>query len=177
MACSVVLAGIPSDCEVNKGGIQNVWIANYNAGDFTVSAATSGDTAEYIVSIDASATWYKYNFKKGVCTMTSTLNVDQANGINYVSTELMLQFSKMDAAKRMEIAALSLGELEVVVKDNNGKYWAMGVSEPVLATAGTAQTGAAKTDGNFYQITLSVDEDSYLLPLTDECAGELPDNI
>ena len=65
----------------------------------------------------------------------------------------------MDTTKRIEMNALLLSDVSVIVKDNNGKYWFLGYSEPVTATAGGGQTGQAKTDANQYTITL-----------TDECA-------
>ena len=86
--------------------------------------------------------------------MTSTLNVDPANGVNYVSTDLVLLFTRMETTKRIEMAALAVNELAVIVKDANGKYWYLGYDEPVAASAGDGQTGTARGDGNRYSITL-----------------------
>ena len=93
--------------------------------------------------------------------MTSTLNVDPANGVNFVQVDLNMVFAKQDTAKRMEIAALSLGEVTVIVLDANGKYWGFGFDEFAAATAGTAETGVARTDGNRYSITITSYESSY----------------
>ena len=40
--------------------------------------------------------------------MTSTLNVDETTGNNYVTTEVSLVFSKMETTKRIEMADLLL---------------------------------------------------------------------
>ena len=61
----------------------------------------------------------------------------------------------------MEIAKLSLGELRVIVKDANGKYWFLGMEEFVSATSGSAETGTNRTDGNKYQIVLTDYSSSY----------------
>lgn len=72
------------------GGIVEVYIANYD----DVSEKTLTD--DIIKTITMSKTsepapkFKKYTFPKGTGSMTSTLNVDAANGVNYVSTELAL---------------------------------------------------------------------------------------
>jgi len=103
--------------------------------------------------MDSTKKFYKYAFRRGSSSFTSTLNVDDANGSNFVQTDLSLVFAKMDTQKRIEMTALSLGELAIIVKDANGKYWYLGYNEPVMATAGSGNTGTARTDANNYQLT------------------------
>ena len=93
--------------------------------------------------------------------MTSTLNVDETAGINYVSTELSLVFTKMETAKRIEISALAQGHLAVIVKDSNNMYWYLGKDDYVSASAGSANTGTAKGDSNNYSITLKDESDTF----------------
>lgn len=159
MSCSQVLNGIAADCQTNVGGIREIYIANYD----DVSAVTLDDTSNMIKTITMadSAKFKKYAFKKNTSSLTSTLNVDPANGINFVQTDLSLVFAKQETVKRMEIAKLSLGELRVIVLDANGKYWFLGKEEFVSATAGTAETGTNRTDGNKYTITLTDYSASY----------------
>ena len=157
MACTQILAGITLDCASSVGGIKEVYIANYD--DVTVDEFDG----EMITSIRLSGNtkFKKYEFRKQTGSMTSTLNVDETAGVNYVSTELNLVFTKMETAKRIEIAALSVGQLAVIVKDGNNKYWYLGYNDYVSATAGSANTGTAKGDSNNYSITLKDESDSY----------------
>lgn len=147
--CNVNIAGLCKDCDASRGGIVEVYAANY--GDLTPTISAGTITA---ITVASGASVYKYEFRKGTGSMTSTLNIDEANGVNYVSTELVLQFSKMETRKRIEMAALAVGELVFIVKDANGKYWYLGMDEAVTASAGSGQTGQAIGDGNFYNITL-----------------------
>lgn len=156
MACSQTLAGLCRTCQPSKGGIVEVYIANHT--DVTPSL---GEGKISGVTVASGASFYKYEFRRNTGSLTSTLNVDAAAGTSYVTSELILQFSKMDTQKRIEIAALSLGDLAVIVKDANGIYWYLGYNAPVNASAGTGQTGTNAGDGNFYQITLSDESDSY----------------
>ena len=141
MACGFALSGLAHDCESNMGGVASIWIAPY-----TVDAATV--TEEVITEISNSKEYKYYAFRKGAASLTKTANIDSTNGIAYVSSELLINFSKMDTTKRIEMNALLLSDVSVIVKDNNGKYWFLGYSEPVYATAGTGATGQAKTDAN-----------------------------
>ena len=154
MACiSQVLAGLVAECDHSMGGIKKVWIATEDPKPTVADGAING--------FDNSTTWYEYNFKKNTGSFTSTLNTDAANGINYVSTELILQFNKMTTTKRIEMAGLAVNDMWVIVLDSNNTYWYLGFDSPVNATAGTSQTGTSKQDGNFYQITLTDESDSW----------------
>ena len=154
--CNVNIAGLCKDCDSSRGGIIEVYAANYGDLTPTISAGTITD-----IAVKEGASVYKYEFRKGTGSMTSTLNVDAANGVNYVATELVLQFSKMETRKRIEMAALAVGELVFIVKDANGKYWYLGMDEAVTASAGNGQTGQAIGDGNFYSITLTDNANSW----------------
>ena len=159
MSCSQVLNGIAADCQTNVGGIREVYIANY--GDVTTVEIDDSSNMIKTITMADTAKFKKYAFKKNTSSMTSTLNVDPAAGVNFVQTDLTVVFAKQETVKRMEIAKLSLGELRVIVKDANGKYWFLGMEEFVSATSGTAETGTNRTDGNKYQIVLTDYSSSY----------------
>jgi hypothetical protein len=159
MACTQALSGIAASCETNVGGIREVFIANFD--DVTAIEVDSTSNMIDTITMDTDKKFKQYFFKKNTSSLTSTLNVDPANGVNFVQSDLALQFAKQETTKRMEIAKLSLGELRVIVKDANGKYWFLGMEEFVSATAGTAETGVNRTDGNRYTITLTDYSSSY----------------
>lgn len=150
MACTQTLSGLAADCSGNIGGIKNVYLANF-ADVASVTVTTDQISAIAMVS---TAKFKKYAFKRGTGSMSSTLNVDAANGTNYVSTDLVLQFNRMETTKRVEMTALSQGELAAIVQDMNGKFWYLGKDEPLAASAGDGQTGTARADGNRYTLTL-----------------------
>lgn len=169
MACTQLLKGITLDCEASVGGIKEVYIARYDDVDgqpTVASTITVGEEAkpldgDMITAINAAGKFHKYAFRKQTGSMTSTLNVDETAGINYVSTELSLVFTKMETKKRVEIAAMALGQLAVIVKDGNNKFWYLGYNDYVSSSAGTGNTGTSKGDSNNYSITLKDESDSY----------------
>lgn len=106
------------------------------------------------ISLSKEEKFKAFHFARNTGSMTSTYTIDPATGVRYVTTDLVLQFNRMETAKRVEMSALAQNELVLVVKDANGKYWLLGKDEPVMATAGEGVTGTARGDRNGYSITL-----------------------
>lgn len=152
-----MLSGLAKDCATSMGGIKTVYIANY---DDVTKVSLEGDTINSVEMADGKK-FLQYNFRKGTGSMTSTLTIDAANGVNYVTTDLVLSFLKMETTKRIEMAALAVNELAIIVEDCNGKLWYLGYDEAVTATSGTGETGQARGDGNKYTITLQDTSVSY----------------
>lgn len=132
------------------GGIVEAYAINKeHIGEMTLT--------EGVVSAITLATGEKFktfSFARNTGSMTSTYTSDPATGVRYVTTDLVLQFNRMETAKRVEIMALAQNELCLVVKDANGKYWLLGKDEPVMATGAEGVTGTARGDRNGYSITL-----------------------
>ena len=141
MGCSVTLAGIASDCLSNKGGVKAVYLANK-------SDVTSVDLSENVITaitMNTSAKFKKYDFRKDSATMTSTLTVGDNGGSNYISTVLSMSFNRMEAAKRLEMNAMAMGELVALVEDRNGTVFYLGYDDPIKASNGTGETGDVRT--------------------------------
>lgn len=154
MACkSFALSGIAMGCKDNLGGIKEVYIIK--SGDVETIKLNTEESQISDIGLTETAKFKTYKFRKGTASMTSTASSDEAIGNFSVTTELQLQFSKMETSKRLEIMALCLEDVAVIVLDWNGKYWYLGYDFPVSATAATGVTGTAATDLNGYTITLS----------------------
>lgn len=150
MACNQTINGLIRDCATSIGGIVEAYIVNY---DDVTAVAVEADQIKTI-TLAGEKKFKKFQFRRGTGSMSQTLQVDNASGNNYVQTDVVIQFNKMETTKRIEMAALSVGELVVIVKDANGLYWYLGYDEPVMASAGDGQTGTARGDANRYTITL-----------------------
>jgi hypothetical protein len=156
MSCPQTLNGIQVDCEPSMGGLKVVYIAN--SSDVTDFEVTDGQITSITM---ASGKFFKtYSFRRNTASMTSTLSVDPTNGTS-VATDVALSFLKQDTQKRIEISALSIGELVLIVQDANGRYWFLGKDMPVMASAGGAESGTAYTDGNRCTITLQDNSKDY----------------
>ena len=150
MACNQTLSGLVKDCSPSMGGITEVLLANRE--DVSAVTVEAGKVTE--ITMASTAKFKRYTFARNTGSMTSTYTIDQASGVRYVTTDLLLQFNRMETAKRVEISALAVNDLVAIVKDANGIYWYLGYDEPVNASAGDGQTGTARGDANRYTITL-----------------------
>lgn len=149
MNCIQVLRGTTTDCQPALGGVKTIYLANY-ADIASIEVKEDMITS---ISMSGDAKFYQYSFRRGQANMTSTLNVAD-NGGTSVSTDLVITFNKMETAKRVEMAALAVGELVAIVIDGNGIAWYLGRDFAISATAGTGETGSNFTDSNQYSITL-----------------------
>ena len=167
MACSVTITSYQlADCFSSRGGIKAVWAAPYVKDGYTMS---TGDT---VTGFSQSVTWYKQELRRNQGSMTSTLNVNDENGVSYVATEANIVYSKMQKEERINMNALTKGDFMLVVQDANDNYFALGQEEPCKASAGTGETGTARDDANRYSITLT-DYNSNWPPLLDASAISL----
>lgn len=150
MACNQTLSGLAQDCATSLGGIAEVYIASRD----DVTAVTVTEDKVTAITMGSTAKFKKYYFRPQTGSMTTNLQVNAQNGTNYWLTDLVLQFTRMETTKRIEISALAVNDMVAIVKDANGVYWYLGYDNPMTASAGTGQTGTARDDGNYYQITL-----------------------
>lgn len=151
---SATLNGIQVGCKDNMGGIKAVYIAL--TSDVSLPYKNYTTTDEMITDMKGEQdSFTKYEFRKQTGGMTSTMTVDDTVGTQYWTTEVTLQFSKMETSKSLEINALCIADTYVIVQDSNNKFWFLGWDNPVSATAATAQAGTAYGDLNGYTITLS----------------------
>lgn len=156
MACTQTLSGIVRDCLNNMGGIIEVYIAN---ADDVASITFSGGGDDEIMGITmaASAKFHRYALRRNSGALTSNFTVDAVNGIAFVTNDILMQFSRMDTTKRVEVMALVQADTIAMVKDANGNVWMVGDSDhPLnLGDGSLGQTGQASTDRNGYDVHLT----------------------
>lgn len=164
MACVSLSSITLNKCQTSLGGILTAWIIDRDDLTITKSVDSSqNETGEVTLAVASGKSWSAFQFRKQSSSLNTEMTIDDANGIQFATTTLVLNFSRQEVSKRVAVQSLlSNPNLAVVVKDANGEYIFMGVDSPVSATAGAASTGQASTDPNQYSVTL-----------TDIC-GQLP---
>ena len=115
MACSPqTLAGLARDCTPSQGGIVEVYLANYEQVE-SVEAASGKITAINMVN---GAKFKRYSFHRNTGSLSSTYTIDAVNRIQYVTSNLVLLFNRMETAKRIEMQALAVNDLVAIVKNH-----------------------------------------------------------
>lgn len=157
---SYILKGLNAGCKDSVGGVAKIWLADFEAVKWTI------DSSSHLATPDATTAFKVYNLRRGAASMTSTLTVNDNAG-SYFTTEVAIQFLKMENPKRLEVMAMLMGQSTGIVKDKNGHYWAIGVDAPLEGSNGTGETGTAASDANQYSVTISVDDAELPREITD----------
>lgn len=154
-----ISSDIALDCRDSNGGIEKIFIANAN-GAVTYTLASGSDCEIASISVDGtpltSADFYTWTTPKQTSSFTETANIAPEAGTVFYTQELQLIFNKMQCSTRDQLLLLAQNtQLLVVVKDNNGAYWSVGLLRGAEMTAGTATTGTAYADANQYTVTIT----------------------
>ena len=164
MSCSATLAGLAQDCAASMGGVKKILIRPWAPGLFTEQVGDENKV--HVASLTISTTvWKAYYFRNGNANVNTQLTIDNQNGVNFCTTTLELTATRQETVKREEFSALQSSEVAVVYQDMNGIWWALGIDGPVTAESGEAQSGANKTDGNFYKINLVTESATFPIEL------------
>lgn len=149
MPC-VLTNGYTLGCRDNIGGIQEVYIGEWNGDGLTYVFGTNN-----IIGTFSGATGPFYTFEQEIETGSYTENgvFSTENGTAFYEQTLTINLYKMDAALRNQILILGQGKWRIIVKDQRGNYFLMGKQNPVRVSASTPGLGKAYGDLNGAVIT------------------------
>ena len=162
MSCnSYTLSALLMDCARSKGGIKNVYLANFeDVVSVKAGETDSGDTITDI-TMKEGVKFKRFYFRPNTSSHSDALTRDDANGVNYVTSTVSLVFTRQDTNKRIAMTALCVNDLAVIVEDANGFVTYLTKDAPAVATEAAGDTGTAAGDGNKYTITLSADNETW----------------
>jgi len=172
MAC-ITTQGFCRDCSDNTGGIEELLVLERS----NISAyVESGSEVTGIT--DGGATWRQYQLKKEIGSVTSTMTIDPANGTRFSEGVIAFSINTFKAASVNELKIALLGQLAVIAKDNNGRYWALGFQSYAEGQSLISQTGTAYGDQNGFAVEIMAKEpeppyevsSSVISGLTSDCA-------
>lgn len=162
--CPKTLTGIEVSCEGSAGGIKRVLVVPREAINIPEPGETTGliKATEITKKGSDAVAFVEYKFRPQTASMTSSATIDAAIGSSSISTELALQFTKMEQTKRVAIQqAINVGSC-AIVEDYNGEKYFLGYDMPMFATSVNAQTGTEIGELNGYNLTLT--DVSFALP-------------
>ena len=156
MSCSNLTSGLACACDCGMGGIQAIYIAEQ---DNIVSYTTSTGTITGLTMTTATK-FYEYclDQNRNVATFVETLTNDMANGSSYFLQLLDFRLTKREVSKRNNLALLNCKKLAVIITDNNGESYVMGIDKGARLMSIASPTGAAKGDHNGYNVQIQGEE-------------------
>ena len=152
MACDITQGRI-KECKQNIGGTSKLFLFNYQEDPFTILA---GEATAINVGI---TTVFEYEIEGTLNTLVEDQVSNVDTGVTVNTQTLSITLRKQDAATSAEFNLLTYGDAQAVIKDRNGVYHALGISEG-LNWSVNAQTGGNYTDLNGYTITGTATEGS-----------------
>lgn len=155
MACNNLSMGRIEPCKDQVGGLNAVYFIN--SIDLASVTYDSADT-DVIAQLATAATQaYKYELK-GTSNFEQGINSSRENGTTFFEQTLNLVLKKQDADTHKEVKLLAWSKPVVVVEDNNGNAWLMGLEHGAEVTGGSIVTGSAYGDLTGYNVTLVAQE-------------------
>lgn len=153
MAC-ILSSDFTLPCRRSKGGVQKVYITELsNTATLTV---VSGVATTF--TLDQNTQFFEYNLTMGGSSATATIGGDRAVGSRFYTHAVQIQLPKFETAIRNEILVLGQVTVQIIVLDENGKYFLYGGYRGLEISEGTGQTGTASADLNGFNITFTGDE-------------------
>ncbi len=157
------------DCKDSLGGIVEVYfMASQDVASYTVSGGVV--TA---LTKDTGKRFYKYELVKATSNFVENINASVENGTIFYQQELTVVLNKLQVNTRNEILLLAKNLLVAVAKDNNGKYWYLGLTRGLDITAGSSQSGTAEGDRSGYTLTFTAKEPELAPEVNSTVAGQL----
>lgn len=154
MPCNLT-AALPIDCLDKIGGIKTVYIS----GDFEYTSLTSDATDGITALTGGTGTFYEFQVPKSGASFTENFNISEENGTSFWEQTITIPIQHLSSAKREQIQLLSYNRASrVVVEDNNGVFWFIGISRGCTITAGTTTSGANVGEATGYNFTLTAQE-------------------
>ena len=158
MACSNITSGVLNGCSSNQGGLEAIFIANGPTESFvesngTVTSITVGGSAL------TAADFFKFEVPRTTSSITETVTGDVAQGtVTYAQSAVMV-LNQMQAATRDQLQLIfEATSMIVVAKDNNGRYWSLGLERGAYGETSANTSGVAYQDANKYEITIGAIE-------------------
>ena len=157
MGClsNFTLKGIKLDCNPVLAGIKRVYLGYNDQLTITPDPQTQTATIAAKDGAEATAKLYAYDVVATTGGLTSTITKNEQNGTRYYTNTIAMQFTRLEAAKHLEVQAMAAEALVAVVETNDGKYWVVGADSYLSATETNVQTGSSFDDLNGYTISLA----------------------
>ena len=156
MACTLTLGRI-EPCKDQVGGLNYVYFINSIDIAAVAYDTANTDVISQLATAVTAISAFAYELK-GTSNFEQAINSSRDNGTTFFEQVLNIVLKKQDADTTKQIKLLSWAKPIVVVEDNNGNSWVMGLEHGSEVTAGSIVTGAAMGDLTGYNVTLTGQE-------------------
>jgi hypothetical protein len=165
MPCLITL-GRSEPCKDSLGGLKNVYFINQDLQSGNIVFYDPSGTPPFVNTDDV---WYvnfvnsiyKYELKSNENVYDQEIVSSRENGTTFFRQTLTIKLKKQDIATHNAVKTLAYAKPRILVENNEGQFFLVGLLRGCDVTAGSINNGGALGDFNGYSLTFQAEE---LLP-------------
>jgi hypothetical protein len=167
MACAIT-AGRLEPCKDSLAGLKNVYFINEDITPNFIYKETIpgvyavddyfGESIEYVNFVQYV---YKFELKSNEDVYDQEIVSSRENGTTFFRQTLTIKLKKQDIATHNAVKTLAYAKPRILVENNEGQFFLVGLLRGCDLTAGSINNGGALGDFSGYSLTLQGEE---LLP-------------
>ena len=161
MAC-VITYGRSEPCKDSLTGLTNVYFINDDlvTGEVVFYDPTSvpfvdTDEVYYVTNV---ASIYKFELKSNENVYDQEIVSSRENGTTFFRQTLTIKLKKQDIATHNAVKTLAYAKPRILVENNEGQFFLVGMFRGCDLTAGSINNGAALGDFSGYSLTFQAEE-------------------
>jgi len=167
MAC-LITSGRIEPCKDSLGGLRNVYFINEDiAANYMYRESVPGayvvdtDFSESIDYVNFVEKLYKFELKSNENVYDQEIVTSRENGTTFFRQTLTIKLKKQDIATHNAVKTLAYAKPRILVENNEGQFFLVGLLRGCDLTAGSINNGGALGDFSGYSMTFQAEE---LLP-------------
>jgi hypothetical protein len=166
MACELI-KGYSIGCRDGIGGVKAIYLGQFEEITLTTSG---GEVTDIEMGTD---TLFKYTCKRGVASITETINASSEAGTVFYTHSCNLKFNKLSKEYQNELKLLAQNRLIVFAELNElndaskNTIMCLGATHGLELMSGTGTSGVALGDFGGYDWTLEGSENEPMLEVAD----------
>ena len=169
MAC-LITSGRIEPCKDSLGGLRNVYFINEDIAANYIYKETTLGSGIYIVDTDFNESidyvnfvekLYKFELKSNENVYDQEIVTSRENGTTFFRQTLTIKLKKQDIATHNAVKTLAYAKPRILVENNEGQFFLVGLLRGCDLTAGSINNGGALGDFSGYSMTFQAEE---LLP-------------
>jgi len=157
MAC-LITSGYPLQCRDNSGGIQNIYIVAYNGTSMVPTIGTGASASLITAFTGATVSFYTFNQPLETASFEQAGAFSTENGTSMYTSTVTMTMQKLNNTATALINTLGQGTWRIIVLDQNGLYWYIGLQNGARVASATPGTGKALGDLNGAVLTFEAKE-------------------
>ena len=162
MACNIT-HGRVEPCKDSLAGLKNVYFINedINATNLIYYNAVLPPPIVYtddIYYVQNIASLYKFELKSNENVYDQEIVTSRENGTTFFRQTLTIKLKKQDIATHNAVKTLAYAKPRILVENNEGQFFLVGMLRGCDVTAGSINSGGALGDFSGYSMTFQAEE-------------------